>query len=166
MSVRQSQHASGLITGTILQLPVFTTLPDTPLPPPPGRKNREGGEETGQGETDEQREVTGQGRPRSPKTVQSADRGEGKEKRERSIVVVRSPCQILQMHCPARTSQCWSRQTQHGLGVCIWMHLVNSTGNSPSPGQPGATQQRVNCESLTPTPQLKGPNNKAWIASP
>ena len=24
----------------------------------------------------------------------------------------------------------------HGLGVCIWMHLVNSTGNSPSPGQP------------------------------
>ena len=43
---------------------------------------------------------------------------------------------ILQMHTPARTSQCWSRQTQHGLGVCIWMHLVNSTGNSPSPGQP------------------------------
>ena len=24
----------------------------------------------------------------------------------------------------------------HGLGVCIWMHLVNGTGNSPSPGQP------------------------------
>ena len=22
------------------------------------------------------------------------------------------------------------------LGVCIWMHLVNGTGNSPSPGQP------------------------------
>jgi len=43
---------------------------------------------------------------------------------------------ILQMHTPARTSQCWSRQTQHGLGVCIWMHLVNGTGNSPSPGQP------------------------------
>ena len=43
---------------------------------------------------------------------------------------------ILQMHTPARTSQCWSQQTQHGLGVCIWMHLVNGTGNSPSPGQP------------------------------
>ena len=46
---------------------------------------------------------------------------------------------ILQMHTPARTSQCWSRQTQHGLGVCIWMHLVNgtgNTGNSPSPGRP------------------------------
>ena len=42
---------------------------------------------------------------------------------------------ILQMHTPARTSQCWSRQTQHVLGVCIWMHLVNGTGNSPSPGQ-------------------------------
>ena len=43
---------------------------------------------------------------------------------------------ILQMHTPARTSQCWSRQTQHGLEVCIWMHLVNGTGNSPSLGQP------------------------------
>ena len=40
------------------------------------------------------------------------------------------------MHTPARTSQCWSRQTPHGLGVCIWMHLINGTGNSPSPGQP------------------------------
>ena len=28
------------------------------------------------------------------------------------------------------------RQTQHGLGVCIWMHLVNGTGNSPSLEQP------------------------------
>ena len=43
---------------------------------------------------------------------------------------------ILQMHTPARSSQCWSRQTQHGLRVCIWMHLVNGTGNSPSPRQP------------------------------
>ena len=40
------------------------------------------------------------------------------------------------MHTPACTSQCWSRQTPHGLRVCIWMHLVNGTGNSPSPGQP------------------------------
>ena len=66
-------------------------------PPPPnapqGRKNGEGGEETGQGERDEQREVTGQGRPHSPKTVQSAEGGEGKEKQERIIVVVGSPCQ-------------------------------------------------------------------------
>ena len=34
---------------------------------------------------------------------------------------------ILQMHTPARSSQCWSLQTPHGLGVCIWMHLVNGT---------------------------------------
>ena len=40
---------------------------------------------------------------------------------------------ILQMHTPARTCQCWSRQT-HGLGVCIWMPLVNGTGNSPVSG--------------------------------
>ena len=23
-----------------------------------------------------------------------------------------------------------------GLGVCVWMHLVNGTGNSPTPGRP------------------------------
>ena len=66
-------------------------------PPPPnapqGRKNGEGGEESGQGERDEQREVTGQVRLRSPKTVQSAEGEEGKEKRERIISVVGSPCQ-------------------------------------------------------------------------
>ena len=64
-----------------------------PLNAPRGRKNGEGGEETGQGERDEQREVSGEGRPRSPKTVQSAEGGEGKETRERIIVAVRSPCQ-------------------------------------------------------------------------
>ena len=76
--------------------PSSTPSPQQHAPPPPnapqGRKNREGGGETGQGERDEQREVTGQGRPRSPKTVQSTEGGEGKEKRER-IFVVRSPCQ-------------------------------------------------------------------------
>ena len=67
----------------------------TPPPPnaPQGRKDREGPEETGHGERDEQGEITGQGRPPSPKTVQSAEGGEGKDKRESSIVVVRSPCQ-------------------------------------------------------------------------
>ena len=44
-------------------------------------------------ERDEPRRVTGQGRPRSLKTVQSAEGEQGKEKRERIIVVVRSPCQ-------------------------------------------------------------------------
>ena len=47
-------------------------------------------EETGHGDGQTQGEVTGQGRPRSPKLVQ---RAEGKDKRERVIVVVRSPCQ-------------------------------------------------------------------------
>ena len=80
----------------------------------------------------------GQGRPRSPKTVQSAEGGEGKEKGKELFWLLQAPVRktILQMHTPARTSQCWSQQTQHGLGVCIWMHLVNCTGNSPSPGQP------------------------------
>ena len=77
--------------------PSSTPSPQQHAPPPPnapqGRQNGEGGEETGQGERDEPRRVTGQGRPRSPKTVQSAEGEEGKEKRERIIVVVRSPCQ-------------------------------------------------------------------------
>ena len=66
-------------------------------PPPPdapqGRKNGEGGEETGQGGRDEPRRVTGKGRPRLPKTVRSTEGEQGKEKWERIIVVVRSPCQ-------------------------------------------------------------------------
>ena len=49
-------------------------------------------EETGQEERETQGEVTGQGRPRLPKMAQSAEGGEGKDKRERIIVVVRGPC--------------------------------------------------------------------------
>ena len=50
---------------------------------------------------------------------------------------------ILQMHTPACTSQCWSRQTRHGLGVCIWMHLVNGMGQQPVSGtaDPGVVKQ-------------------------
>ena len=37
----------------------------------------------------------------------------------------------------------------HGLGVCIWMHLVNGTGNSPSPGwpTPGVVKQEKSSRS-------------------
>ena len=50
---------------------------------------------------------------------------------------------MLQMNTPARANQCRSQQTPHGLGVCIWMHLVNGTGNSPSLRQatPGVVKQ-------------------------
>ena len=62
------------------------------------------------------------------------ERTKGKE----SFWLLEAPVRktILQMHTPACTSQCWSRQTQHGLGVCIWIYLVNGTGNSLSLGQP------------------------------
>ena len=50
-------------------------------------------EEPGRGERETQGEVTGQGRPRSPKMVQSAEGGKGKDTRGRVIVVVRSPCE-------------------------------------------------------------------------
>ena len=46
------------------------------------------------------------------------------------------PPQVRKHHFSPRTPPPWSRQTQHGLGVCIWMQLVNGTGNSPSPGHP------------------------------
>ena len=61
-----------------------------------------------------------------------------REKRERIIVVVRSPCQEnypADAHPSAQVSAGVGKPP-HGLGVCIWMYLVNGTGNSPSPGQP------------------------------
>ena len=121
---------------------------------PQGRQNGEGGEETGQGERDEPRRVTGQGRTRSPKTVWSA-KEQGKEKWERIIVVVRSPCQE---NYPADAHP--SRQTQHGLGVCIWMHLVNGTDNSPSLGQPNpgvVKQDKSSRGSVDTTKTRSGP---------
>ena len=72
--------------------PHSNTLPNHPIPPRTERTGRPQGE-TGHGERDKEGKITGQGRPRSPKTLQSAEGGEGKDKRERIIVVVRSPCQ-------------------------------------------------------------------------
>ena len=70
--------------------------PQQHVPPPPftpqDRMNRESPEEAGQGEG-KQGEVTGQGRPHSPKMVQSAEGGNVRDERERIIVVVRSPGQ-------------------------------------------------------------------------
>ena len=67
---------------------------------------------------------------------------------------------VLQRHTPACTSQCWSRQTQHGLAVRIWMHLVNGTGNSPSPGQPSlgvVKQDKSSRGSVDTTKTRSGP---------
>ena len=112
-------------------------------PPPPnapqGRRNREGPEEAGYGERDEQGEIPRHGRPRSPKTVQSAEGGEGKDKRERIIVVVRSPCQE---NYPSR---CTPQRAQVSAGVgkppldsecvpgCTWS---TARATAPSPGRP------------------------------
>ena len=75
--------------------------------------------------------------PRSPETVQSAEGEQGKEKRERIIVVVRSPCQEndhADAHPSAHKSVLAVGKPPHGLGVCIWMPLVTGTGNSPVSG--------------------------------
>ena len=60
------------------------------------------------------------------------------ENRERIIVGVRSPCQEnypADAHPGARKSVL-EPANRHGLGVGICRHLVNGTGNSPSPGHP------------------------------
>ena len=124
--------------------PRFSPLPSSVAPPPPC--NGEGGEETGQGERDKPRRVTGQGRPRSPKTVQSAEGAEGKEKRERIIVVVRSPCQenypadahpstlksVLESANPRMDSECASG--------CTWS-TARATATSPGQPTPGVVKQ-------------------------
>ena len=107
---------------------------------PQGGQNGEGGEETGLRERDEPRRVPGQGKDRADRTRRKQCRAQ-KENNERkngkeSLWLLEAPVRkiIVQMHTRVRSSQCWSWQTQHGLGVCIWMYLVNGTGNSPSPG--------------------------------
>ena len=117
-------------------LPTATRTPATQCPP--GQKEWRGRGRNWAG---------GKGRTKEGnRTGQTALAENGrvqKEKKERengkeSWWLLEAPVRkiILQMHTPARSSQCWSRQTQHGLGVCIWMHLVNGTGNSLSPGPP------------------------------
>ena len=45
-------------------------------------------------------------------------------------------------HTHAHT-QCWSRQTQHGLGVCIGMHLVNGTVSGTADPRSSQTGQVI-----------------------
>ena len=48
----------------------------------------------------------------------------------------------------------------HGLGVCIWMPLVNGTGNSPSPGRPTpgvVKQDKSSGASVNTTKTRSGP---------
>ena len=98
----------------------------------------ESSEETGQGEGNTR------GGNRAGQAM-LAENGAERRRRQRkgqkgkeSLWLLEAPVRkmILQIHTLVRTSQCWSRQTQHGLGVCIWMHLVSGMGNSLSLGQP------------------------------
>ena len=79
-------------------------------------------------------EITGQGGPRSPKTVQSAEGGEGRDKRERIICGCWKPLSgKCSCGCTRQRAQVSAGvgKPPHGLGGCIWMHPVNGTGNSP-----------------------------------
>ena len=76
--------------------------------------------------------------PQQQKWCRAQKQATERTKEKESLWLLEAPVRkrILQMHTPAHTSQSWSRQAQHGLGVCIWMHLVNGTGNSLPLGQP------------------------------
>ena len=116
-------------------------LPPSPqqhVPPPPlnpqGRTNKGSPEESGHGD----RETQGAGRPHSPEWVQSAGGGKGKDKRERIIVVVRSPCQEhdpADAHPQRAQVSAGVSKPPHGPRVCVWMPLVTGTGNSLCPGR-------------------------------
>ena len=117
------------------------TATHTPLTnAPQGRKNGEGGEDTGQGERDEPRRVTGQGRPRSPKGCRVQKEKKERKNGKESLRLLEAPVRkiILQMHTPARTSQCWSRQTRHGLCVHLnapgQRHGQQSVSGTADPG--------------------------------
>ena len=78
-------------------------------------------------------------------------------------MVVRSPCQEndpADAHPSAHKSVLESAN-RHGLGVCIWMHLVNGTGDSPSLGRPtpgvgAAKGKHSNTEALCQPIQCQG----------
>ena len=151
--------------------PYSSTLPRNPMPPL-GRKNGEGGEEIGQGERDEHREVTGQGRPRSPKTVQSAEGGEGKDKRERIVVVVRSPCQenypahahpsahksVLESANPA-----WTRRVHlDAPGQRHGQQPVSAPTGLPAPNRPPTVVQPLASASH---PKRSPGGGSSWVAA-
>ena len=89
------QATSILVLDTFPSHPIPFPLPTATLPrrPLPPRTNKESPEEAEQRVRETQWEVAGQGRPRAPKMVQSVEGGKGRDKKERIIVVVRSPCQ-------------------------------------------------------------------------
>ena len=111
-----------------------------------------------------------QGRPRSPKPVQSAEGDQGKEKRERSIAVVRSPCQEnypADAHPQRAQVSAGVGKPPHGLGVCIWMHLVNGTGDSPSPGRrtPGVVKQNKSSRGSVDTTKTRSGPQRVRMSS-
>ena len=68
------------------------------------------------------------------------------------------PCiASAQRHTPAHTSQCRSRHTPLGLGVCIWMLQVNGTGNGPVSGTtPGVVKQDKSSGGSVDTTRTRG----------
>ena len=129
--------------------PFATPSPQQHAPPPPNapqdRKNREGPEETGHGERAEQGEITGPGRPHSPKTVQSTEGGKGKDKREIIIVAVKSPCQE---NYPANAHPSTHKSVLESANPA-WIRSVHLD----APGQPHG-QQPVSGTASTQTGQV------------
>ena len=149
--------------------------PPSPLqraPPPPctpqGRANMESPEEPGQGEKVTQGEAMGQDRLRLPQMVPSAKGGKGKDKRERIIVVVRSPCQEkpADAHTSAQKSMlesanlAWTRSVH--LDAPGQRHGQQPVSGSADPGvvkQDKSSRGSVDTTKRRSDPQRVGMNN-------
>ena len=115
-------------------LPTATCSPGTECPP--GQKEWRGWKRNWAG---------GKGRTKGGSQTALAENGAECRRRRRKGKMGKNHCGCekplsgkLSCRCTRQRAQVSAgvgMQTQHGLGVCIWMHLVNGMGNSPSLGQ-------------------------------
>ena len=127
---------------------VRLTQPDsssrTPPPPPPGR-------------------------PRSPKTVQSAEGGEGKDNRERIICgCLEAPLrEILQMHTPAHKSVLASANPRTDSACASGCPWSTARATAPSPGRPtpGVVKQDKSSEGSVDTTKTRSGPQRVRMSS-
>ena len=103
---------------------------------PQDKRNMESPEETGQGEMETHGEVTGQGRAH-----RARQNGAGHRRRQRKREKGKNHCGYWKPLSGKLSCKCTHQRAQVSAGFgkpsrCIWMHLVNGTGSSPSLGQP------------------------------
>ena len=103
------------------------TAPPPPHSDPPVGENREGPEEPWERGAPEEQGRPDRARRKRCRAQQKGNSAPGKE----SLWLLEAPVRKVIPQVGAGVGK-----PPHGLGGCIWMHLVNGTGNGPSPGQP------------------------------